>query len=491
MIELYCLKCARKIEYTGAGVVVCPVCGHKKHVVALDAESADMHSKAEFYLCDGQYFNALKMYEILLKRDESDATALFGAILAEYGAKYTDNYDGTYTFSCERTQAISVYESAYYKRLLETENKELLCDCKKVIDDISAEQEKNNKSYLDTAPVDEQRDYRAEAKATDENLADDYLSARDKYLEAERKEKEEAEARRFLAAERAVAAQKARERRAALEAEREKKKKLIIRISCAAMAVIILGVLAFTLLIPQIRYSLACSDMEAGKYDAAAKTFRALGGFRDSEIFADKYKLYGLDMSDTLYFGKYEQDANEGNGKEDIEWVVIGTDEYTVTLMSVKVLDCVPYDEKKTKPSYWNTCSLRTWLNEDFALSAFSERERSAISEKTNKNPNNDEYKTLGCEDTSDKVWALSLEEANALPPELLSGVPSAYAIARGVYQKDGFEGTYFWLRSPGSTQNQAAFVSYEGKITPRGSSVDYQSYGVRACITLTKGIIE
>ncbi len=491
MIELYCFKCAGKIEYTGDESYICPVCGYEKYIGKIDRESAEMHAKAEYYLFDGEYFNALKMYEILLKKDAGDFGAYYGAILSEYGAKYTDNYDGTYVFSCERTQSESVYESEYYKKLCETAPADILEKYKTVIECIAAEQEKNNRTYLESAPVEENRDYRAEAKAADESLADDYISARNRYLEAERQEREAAEERRREAKERADAAQKARDRRAALEAKKEKRKKLIMRLCCAAMAVLILGVLAFTLVIPQIRYSIACSSVESGEYDSAARVFRSLGNFRDSKILADKYKLYGLKEKDMLYFGKYEQDANEGNGAEDIAWIVISTDESTVTLMSERVLDCIPYDEVKTKPSYWNTCSLRKWLNEEFAESAFSEKEFAAIAERENQNPGNEEYKTLGCENTYDKVWVLSTDEAKALPEDIVKGVPTAYAVIRGVYQKAGFEGTYWWLRSPGSTQNQAAFVSYESKITPRGSSVDYSSYGVRICITVNKTVIE
>ncbi len=490
MIELYCFRCGKKIEYKGSGTLACPFCGYDKHISAIDEERAEMHAKAEFYLFDGQYFNALKMYEILLKADDKDAGALFGAVLSEYGAKFTDNYDGTYSFLCEKTQSLPVYESEHYKRLCDCADASLLEKYKRVIEDIAIEQEKNNRQYLDTAPIEEDRDYRAEAKAADESLADDYISARDKYLEAERKEKEAAEARRLEAKERAEAAQKARERRASLEAEKEKKKKTVIRISCVAATVLLLCVLAFTFVIPQIRYSSAVSDIDAGSYDKAAMTLRSLGNFKDSRALAEKYKLYGLEVSDSVYFGRYEQDGNTANGAEGIEWIVIGTDEGTVTLMSKHVLDCISYDVK-TKPSYWSSCTLRKWLNEEFLTAAFTDKEANMLFERTNKNPDNDAHKTKGGDDTSDKVWILSLDEVNALDKEMLTASPTTYALNRGVYQKDGFEGTYWWLRSPGATQNQAAMVNHESSIIARGSSVDYSSYGVRVCITVSKGIID
>ena len=491
MIELYCLRCKSKIEYTGEGTHLCPVCKQERQVGALDAESGEMHAKAEFYLSDGQYFNALKMYEILLKRDGTDTNALFGAVLSEYGANYTDNYDGSYTFTCERTHSLPVWEYGHCKKLFETADEAFLSYCKPIIDLIAEQQKKNNLAYLENAPVENSRDYRAEARASDEGLAEDYISARDKYLEVQKKEKEAAEARRLEAKERLEAAERARERRAELEKKKAKTKKNIIRIACAAVVLVLLCVLSFTFIIPEIRYGAALSNIESGNFDAAAKVFRALGSYKDSEALADKYRLFGLEVSDTVSFGKYEQDANKENGCEAIEWIVIQADESTITLISKQVLDCVPYDETKTKPSYWSSCTLRDWLGSDFASTAFSESELSLIAERANENPDNDEHKTLGCETTRDKVWVLSLDEALALDGDTLAATPTAYALARGAYQKKGYDGTNFWLRSPGATQNQAAYISYEGKIVSRGSDVNYKNYGVRVCITVNKSVIE
>lgn len=492
MAELYCFRCGEKIKYAGGGSFTCAHCGYVKYMRECDSETLDLHSKAEFYLYDGQYFNALKMYEILLKKDGGDYAACFGALLSEYGARFEDKHDGSFVFLCERTQSTGVYESEYYKKLCEITPSEVLSAYGEIIENIDQEQKKNNEQYLATAPIDEERDYRKEAQSADEELADDYLSARERYLEAERKEREEAEQRRLEAKERAEAAQKARENRALLEAARAKKKKKIIVASGVVLALALLIVLVFTLIIPAVRYGLAQDDIAAGNYDAAARTLRELGDFSDSKMLADKYRLYGLKAGESVIFGEYEQDGNAGNGKEDIEWIVLKSDDSTVTLMSKYVLDCVKYHENKDKPSYWSEASLRKWLNEDFLNTAFSDAEQAFICEIENQNPNNDEHKTVGGETTLDRVYILSIDEVKAYVGEdIILGVPTAYAISRGTYQKDGFEATYWWLRSPGATQNNAAFVSYEGKLTTRGSNVDYSSYGVRVCVTLTKAEIK
>ncbi len=487
MTKLYCFRCCNEIEYTKAARLVCPRCSYTREVDFLDGERAELHSKAEFYLCDGQFFNALKMYEILLKEDNEDKMALFGAVLSEYGAKYKDNYDGTYSFICERTLSLSVYENRHCKKLLELSFGKELDEYKKIINLIAKEQEKNNQSYLENAPIEQSRDYRAEARADDRELAPEYIAAQKKYLreqeeqQASELEKKEAEKQK------AETAARAREKRLMLEAKREKRKKTALRLTAVFSALAILAALTFTLIIPEIRYSIALSDIENGNFDNAARTLRSLGSFKNSRELSEKYKFFGLEISDTVIVGKYEQDANLNNGKEDIEWTVIANDENTVTLLSKHVLDCVPYDKEKTKPSYWESSYLRSWLSEDFSVCAFSEQELSVITERLNKNLDNDEYQTLGGKDTADKIWVLSLDEAHSLSSEILISSPTAYAISMGVYQKEGFEGTNYWLRSSGDTQNKAAYISYENEITARGSSVNNTNYGIRVCITVNK----
>ncbi len=450
----------------------------------------DLHQKAEFYHRDEQYFNALKMYEIILKNDERDYAAYFGAILSEYGARFIDDHEGGYTFSCARTHSESIYDGEYYKKLRETAPASALEYYESIIADIANEQKKNNEQYLASAPVDEVKDYRAEARSTDDALSDDYLQARERYLEREREEKEAAEKRRLEAKMREEAAQKARENRANLERKRKARKKKAIIISAACAALCLIVCLCVFLVVPMIRYSTAMSDIEKGDYDKAAKTLRDIEWFSDSASVLSSYRFYGLEAGDVVTFGNYEQD---GYGSADpIEWIVLKSDDNTVTLISKYVLDCVKYDEKKDKPSYWESCTLRAWLNGEFFSTAFSADEAKFVSEITNANPDNVKCGTKGGADTTDRVYLLSIDEAKALlSAEQIFGTPTDYAISRGVYTKSDYDATYWWLRSPGASQNSAAKANYEGKIDERGSGVDYSSYGVRPCITIMKSVIE
>ena len=86
-------------------------------------------------------------------------------------------------------------------------------------------------------------------------------------------------------------------------------------------------------------------------------------------------------------FGKYEQDDNLNNGKEDIEWLVIDEKDDRKLLLSKYVLDAVPYDtditisedSNRNNPRKWNKSYLRSWLNKDFFESAFNDSEKSSM----------------------------------------------------------------------------------------------------------------
>ena len=492
LAHLYCFKCREKIEYQGEGAHICPVCQERTYFSSYNEMMLDLHSKAQWYLVDEQFYNALQMYDIILKADESDVTALYGALLSEFGARYKDLHDGTYEFSCERTHEHSVYESEYYLRLRERAFSEIMDIYSPILEQIEAQQHKNQEQYLASAPVDENRDYRQEAKEAEEELADDYLSARDKYLSRLREEEEEAERRRLEAKEREEAAHRARENRAALAAKKAKRKKTAVISVSAILSVALCVVLAFALVIPAIHLSSAKSAIEDGRLDDAAISLRAAGGFGESGSLLAKYRLFGLGSGDTVIFGSYEQDGVGGNGAEDIEWIVLESTDSTVTLISKYVLDCVMYHENKDAPAYWSSASLREWLGTEFRAAAFDGSESALLASVKNSNPDNDRCGTKGGDDTEDCVYLLSIDEAERyLEGEALVGVPTQYAKDRGVYTKSEYVGTYWWLRSPGGTQNSAAKVNGDGKIDIRGSGVNYSSYGVRPVITLTKAVME
>ena len=85
-----------------------------------------------------------------------------------------------------------------------------------------------------------------------------------------------------------------------------------------------------------------------------------------------------LEEGSIVLFGRYEQDGNLENGTEPIEWIVLGSDDNGMLLLSRYVLDCVPYKNDDERIS-WDKCNLRNWMNNDFYNIAFADSEKKAI----------------------------------------------------------------------------------------------------------------
>jgi eukaryotic-like serine/threonine-protein kinase len=187
-------------------------------------------------------------------------------------------------------------------------------------------------------------------------------------------------------------------------------------------------------------------------------------------------------VGDIIHFGKYEQDDNSANGKEPIAWRVLEVNDGRLLLLSEKNLDAKPYNTTSTSTT-WETCSLRAWLNADFMNAAFDILEISAISQTALANPDNPKYGTEGGASTSDKVFLLSIEEANAYIPSdsVRIGLNTAYAIAQGAFDSAG--SGVWWLRSPGLTVSSAAYVGSTGGVIVGGDDVLVAASVVRPAI--------
>ncbi len=185
-------------------------------------------------------------------------------------------------------------------------------------------------------------------------------------------------------------------------------------------------------------------------------------------------------------FGHYEQDNNMGNGAEEIEWIVLGYDKanHKALLISRYGLDAKPYNDNYSNVA-WETCTLRTWLNNDFIGEAFNETEQSEIVITDVDNSSSQgysEWSTEGYNNTQDKIFLLSYAEANRYlnvtvkdrDNKIARTTPTAYAIAQGarVYDRyltvDGMPAGPWWLRSPCHYRyyDYAGLVSWEGSLS-------------------------
>ena len=105
-----------------------------------------------------------------------------------------------------------------------------------------------------------------------------------------------------------------------------------------------------------------------------------------------------------VIFGAYEQDNNLANGNEEIEWLVLARENNRLLIISRNALDSKPYNTEDVSVT-WETCTLRTWLNQDFYNTAFSSEEQEMIPTVTVKAEKNNIYGPDPGNDTQDRVF--------------------------------------------------------------------------------------
>ena len=179
-------------------------------------------------------------------------------------------------------------------------------------------------------------------------------------------------------------------------------------------------------------------------------------------------------------FGNYWQ--TDDKNKEAIEWEVLAKENGKALLISKYALDCKPYHENSCSIT-WENCTLRKWLNSEFINNAFSEEEIAEIVLTRNE--------TKGSIQTEDKVFLLSIEEANKyLTQEERKCRPTPYAKLHNAWSSgDNF--CYWWLRSPGYFQYNAANVDYDGDVHYFGYYVGIDNNAVRVAMWVDSSKLE
>ena len=197
-----------------------------------------------------------------------------------------------------------------------------------------------------------------------------------------------------------------------------------------------------------------------------------------------------LRVGDKIPFGQYPQGAN--GEVQPLMWRVLAVEGGRTLLITDDLIDAVPYNEENKKVT-WETCTLRKWMNNDFLRAAFSSEEQAQIATITNRNPNNTDLGTWGGKSTHDRVFALSIGEAEKIfrSDNDRKAAPTAYAIKQGAYEssklslKYGRKTACWWLRSPGNDSDYASYVNYYGYIHQGGYYVDYFRVAVRPAFWL------
>ena len=322
------------------------------------------------------------------------------------------------------------------------------------------------------------------------------------------------------------AERKAEEQRIAAEKTKKKIKKIIAIAAPIVCVLIVFLILLKTVIIPKQKYNQAMELISSGDYDSAYAQLKEIGDkktinsskydraikYIDSGDYKVAYMLLdGLSYKDSaekfqsvkqaliknakvgdiVYFGTYEQDNDTSNGKENIEWLVLAKKDNKILVISDKALDCQPYN---TSDDYvtWEKCTLREWLNNDFINAAFSDDEKAMIPTVTVSADSNLKYNTNPGNTTKDKVFLLSIVEAEKYftSDEARMCIPTEYVISNvstsDEYTKDGKATCWWRLRSPGAIQYYAAKVDFDGDVDEFGIDVDYDIGGVRPALWIT-----
>ena len=200
-----------------------------------------------------------------------------------------------------------------------------------------------------------------------------------------------------------------------------------------------------------------------------------------------------VQVGSIIKWGTYPQ-TSSGNDRTPIEWQVLGVQENRALLISKFALDCQQYNSKDTFIT-WEKCTLRTWLNSTFYNKAFSSAEQKAIPTVTVTADKNPSYSTSAGNNTQDKVFLLSITEVNKYfkDNDARKCIPTDYAVKQGAstsssYKKDGRATCWWWLRSPGRYQRNAACVCPDGSLSD--GYVDDDDIAVRPALYVDLNLI-
>ena len=198
------------------------------------------------------------------------------------------------------------------------------------------------------------------------------------------------------------------------------------------------------------------------------------------------------EAGDYILFGSYEQDNKTRNGKEDIEWLVLAREEDRILVISRYALDCVQYNPSQTDVT-WENCKLRGWLNSAFLEDAFTDDEQGQILESAVTADSNPRYNTSAGNDTVDRVFLLSMTEAEEYLPseEARKCGVSDYTAGKNAsvdtHHLVGGKGScWWWLRTPGGSNLNAVIVGADGTFAENGFYVFYEFGSVRPAMWIT-----
>ena len=210
-------------------------------------------------------------------------------------------------------------------------------------------------------------------------------------------------------------------------------------------------------------------------------------GDYDSSLATD---LSQAKVGDIVSLGKYEMDNNISNGIDAISWIVIDENDRNFLLISKFCIE-----EQQTSSGYqtWETSVAREWLNGDFYNNAFTPEEKTKIITSIVVNNDNPDTGTDGGNDTSDKIFLLSIDEVN----KYFASKEERIAYGTLHLQKvigENEDSLGWWLRTPGQLapsitdgQIYQSYVTENGYVATEGCSTAVYNNGLRPAMWISK----
>ena len=124
-----------------------------------------------------------------------------------------------------------------------------------------------------------------------------------------------------------------------------------------------------------------------------------------------KSPVADVQVGDIIHLGEVSFEAyHSGQFKDDIAWRVLAIENGRVLVIAEDIIDLRPYNEK-WEDTTWEQSTLRQWLNTDFYNGLPKVMQQYALSTLL-VNADNPYWDTPGGNDTTDKVFLLSMDEA-------------------------------------------------------------------------------
>ena len=143
---------------------------------------------------------------------------------------------------------------------------------------------------------------------------------------------------------------------------------------------------------------------------------------------------------------------------EPVEWQVLCARNGRAMVLTKMVIAAMPFNKETFNGNKWETSDLRWWLNNPFRNAVFSEDETIKI---------------------QGEIFCLSIEEAETFLPSEEQRIccPTRFAKTKDLAGDEGCP--FWWLRSPGDNENEAAVIDSAGSVLD-GWGVKSPLIGVR-----------